>query len=40
MTVNETDPAEFVRLSGSVKNSSSIGSDGVPSPNYHCEINN
>ena len=39
MAVHEADPAEIVRLAGSLKNSSSIGNDGVPTPIVKPTIN-
>ena len=39
MVVNETDPAEIVRLAGSLKNSYSIGSDGIPTTIVKSTIN-
>ena len=39
MAIHEADPEEIVRLAGSLKNSSCIGNDGIPTPIVKSTIN-
>ena len=39
IAVNDTDPPEIVRLAGALKNTSSIGSDGIPTTIVKSTIN-